>query len=105
MAAILAAAVAAFTLGAVVLWTELDKKVSDVVFAVGKAWMPHAQEVGPYSGKETVTAVVWLASWLVLHLALRKRHINPKPWFALALLLLLAGILGIWPPVWHAWGA
>lgn len=101
MAAILAAAIAIFTLGAVQLATELDEGFQERVFDVGKAWMPHAEHIGPYSGKETVMAVAWLGSWLGLHLAMRHRHLDPRPWFALALILVLAGLCLIWPPAWH----
>lgn len=102
MATVLAAAIAVFTLGAVQTWSEMDEANKEAVFDVGKAWMPHAEHIGPYSGKETITAVVWLVSWGLLHLALRKRHVDPRPWFGVALVLVLLGVLGIWPPVWHA---
>jgi hypothetical protein len=105
MAAILAAAFAVFALGVVVLATELNKGLQDAVFAIGKAWMPHADRIGPYSGKETVTLVLWMGSWLGLHLALRRRSLDPRPWFAVALALVLAGVILVWPPVWHWLGA
>jgi hypothetical protein len=105
MAAILAAAFGIFALGAVVLATELSKPLQDQVFALGKAWMPNAARIGPYSGKETLLAVAWLGSWLLLHLGLRRRHVDPRPWFAVALLLVLLGLVFVWPPVWHMLGA
>ncbi len=103
MAAILAAAIGIFALGAVQLWVESDESgaAKDTVQDIGNAWMPRADEVGPYSGKETVMGLAWLGSWLILHFALRNRHLDPKPYFGLALILVLVGVLGVWPPVWH----
>jgi hypothetical protein len=101
MATVLAAAIAIFTLGAAQTLAELDEANDQRFLAIGKAWMPHAEHIGPYSGKETVMAVAWLVSWAVLHVALRKHHVDPRPWFGAALVLMLLGVLGIWPPVWH----
>lgn len=107
LAAVLAACIAIFTLGATQLWVELDETGANKqrMQDLGNAWMPHAEHIGPYSGKETVMAVAWLVSWAVLYLVLRHRHVDPRPWFGLALLLLLLGFLGVWPPVWHWLGA
>jgi hypothetical protein len=107
MAAVLAACIAIFTLGAVQLWVELDESgaAKERMQDIGNAWMPHAEHIGPYSGKETVMAVSWLASWGILYGVLRHRHVDPRPWFGVALALLLLGLLGVWPPVWHALGA
>ncbi len=104
VAAIMAAAFAIFALGAVVLWSELDATANAKLQKVGN-WMPGASGIGPYSGKETLMVVSWLVAWVLLHVALRHKHLDPRPWFGAALVLLLAGLLGIWPPVWHWLGA
>jgi hypothetical protein len=101
MAAIVAAAFSIFLLGLVQIWTVVSEAGKEWVFGVGKAWMPHAEHIGPYSGKETIMAVGWLVAWLVLHLALRHKHVNPRPWFFVALAFILMGVVLIWPPVWH----
>ncbi|HEV8359959.1 MAG TPA: hypothetical protein VGR28_05810 [Candidatus Thermoplasmatota archaeon] len=105
MAALLAAAVGLFTLAIVVLATELSKPVSDAVFAIGKAWIPNAQGIGPYSGKETLMLLGWLGSWVVLHVALRGREVRTRPVFGLVLGMLALATLLLWPPVWHWLGA
>lgn len=105
VAAILSAAFAIFSLGAIQVWTELDAVMKERVFALGKAWMPGAEGIGPYAGKETVMLLAWVVAWVVLHLLWRRKTMDPRPWFAVALLLVLAGVLGVWPPVWHALGA
>jgi hypothetical protein len=107
MAAVLAACIAIFALGAVQLWVVLDESGDnkELMQDIGNAWIPHAEHIGPYSGKETVMLVAWIASWGILYLALRHKHVDPRPWFGIGLVLLLIGVLGVWPPVWHALGA
>ena len=107
MAAILAAALGIFALGAVQLWVELDESgdSKESMQELGNLWIPRAEEIGPYSGKETVMLAAWLVSWAVLYGLLRHKHVDPRPWFAVALFLVLAGVLGVWPPTWHFFGA
>lgn len=72
------------------------------VHAWGKAWMPGATGIGPYSGKETLALLAWLGSWGLLHLLLRRRNVN----LTAAGVLFLAGIglatTLLWPPVTEA---
>ena len=107
MATVMAACIAIFTLGAVQLYVVLDESGAskDLMQDIGNAWMQGAAPIGPYSGKERVLVVARLASWGLLHVSLRQRHVNPRPWFGIGLVLLLLGVLGVWPPVWHALGA
>lgn len=44
--------------------------------AVGKAWIPNAQGIGPYSGKETFMLIGWFGSWAALHFTLRHRSLK-----------------------------
>lgn len=86
------------------LVTELSALAADVVFNVGKAWIPRAAGIGPYSGKETFLLVGWAASWIGLHLALRRRDVDVKIAFGVAMGMVLVGIALVWPPVWHLFG-
>lgn len=101
VAALLSAAFGLLVLGVIVLWTELSVPMKNFVFDVGKAWIPRASEIGPYSGKETFLLVGWLASWVGLHFALRDRHVNVRIAFGVAMLMVAAALLLIWPPFWH----
>lgn len=105
LAAFLAAAIGLLALALAQLGSELSTPFKDLVFAVGKAWIPGAQGIGPYSGKETVMLVAWLGSWAALHRALRGRQPDVKLGFGVALGLLALATLLLWPPVWHALGA
>jgi hypothetical protein len=69
------------------------------VHSVGKAWVPGAQGIGPYSGKFTFFLVGWLLSWGVGHLLLRKRDLDLGKWAILSFALISLGILLIWPPI------
>ncbi len=100
-AAILGASLGLLILGIIVLLTELNTSAKEFVFSMGKAWIPGAQGIGPYSGKETVLLLGWLASWGVLHLVLRERNVNVRVTFGIAAAMIAAALLLIWPPFWH----
>ena len=57
---------------------------------------------GPLSGKSTVTVIVWLAVWIVLHVAWRDRPVAPRPLTWITLALVVFGLLGTFPPVFEA---
>ena len=50
--------------------------LTNFLLQVGKLWIPNAQGIGPYSGKETFLLLGWIVSWVVLHLMLRKRDVK-----------------------------
>ncbi len=58
--------------------------------------------IGPYSGKEVVWLATWLASWPILHFALRNRDLNLKKWFGVFLAGMLIAVLLMWPPIFEA---
>ena len=81
------------------LLAEYSDAGKNWVAAWGKAWMPGAAGIGPYSGKETLALLAWLGSWFLLHLLLRRRNVN----LTAAGVLFLVGIglatTLLWPPV------
>jgi hypothetical protein len=99
VAALLAAAVGMLTLGVVNVLTAASAPFEAWVHAVGKLWMPGADGIGPYSGKETLAALAWLGSWAVLHAALRARELNLSRWVIVFLLGVGVATTLIWPPV------
>ena len=76
VAAFLSAMVGLLTMGIIHTATVASTNFSNWVLSVGKLWIPNAQGIGPYSGKETFLLVSWLLSWAVLHLLLRKRDVR-----------------------------
>lgn len=101
VAAIISVAMGMITLALVNLGTQASKAFNEWVHGIGKLWMPGAEGIGPYSGKETLSLVVWVGSWIILHFALRQRDLNMGPW--LVAFLVGAGIATtlLWPPVFE----
>lgn len=80
---------------------EKSEVVKNSVHGLGKLWIPGAEGIGPYSGKETIELVVWLASWFVLHFLLRKKNISIRWSGVLFLIILGVATTLLWPPVTH----
>ncbi|MGA2783979.1 MAG: hypothetical protein ABSF09_04710 [Candidatus Bathyarchaeia archaeon] len=75
VAAFLSAMIGLLSLGIANLGDETTV-LTNFLLQTGKLWVPNAQGIGPYSGKETFLLLGWLVSWVVLHLILRKRDIK-----------------------------
>jgi flagellar biosynthesis protein FliQ len=88
-AAFLAAGIGVAILGLVTTIAEASASFADKL-----AW---SDAVGPLSGKTIVAVGTWVVSWIVLHIALRKRDPSPGPVFAATGILLTAGFLGTFP--------
>jgi len=101
-AAVLAAALGLLVLAVSHLVAECSPAGKAWVHAWGKAWMPGAQGIGPYSGKETLALLAWSGSWLVLHLSLRRRAVNLTISGVLLLIGLGVATTLLWPPVTEA---
>lgn len=100
-AALLGAMIGVLTLSIVNLGTEISEAFKTTVHNVGKAWMPGAEGIGPYSGKETLALVAWLGSWLLLHRFLKSGEWNSRVVIAVFLLGIAAATTLLWPPVIH----
>lgn len=99
VAALLAAMMGMLALGVVNILTTAYDGVDAWVHGVGTLWMPGAAGIGPYAGKETLSLVVWMAAWVALHYALRRRELRVSTW----LIVFVAGVgvatILILPPV------
>lgn len=101
VAALLSAMLGMLTLAVVNLFTFAAKGFNAWVHGVGKLWMPGAEGIGPYSGKETLSAALWLGSWVVLHFALRGREVTLARWLIVFLIGVGLATTLIWPPVFE----
>jgi hypothetical protein len=90
MASLLAAGVGAFAMGLFVILNEAG------LFAAPTLYGP----AGGVTGRTTFATLVWLAAWAVLHARWKAREIPPSRVFGLTLVLIGAGILGTFPPLW-----
>jgi polyferredoxin len=101
VAALMAAMLGLLALAVVNVFTAASKPFNAWVHAVGKLWMPGAEGIGPYSGKETISLVVWLGSWVLLHYALRGRDMKLSVWLVVFLVGIGVATTLIWPPVFE----
>lgn len=76
VAACLSAMIGLLTMGIVHTATDASSAFSAWVHSVGRLWIPNAQGIGPYSGKETFLLLAWFLSWAILHMLLRKRDVK-----------------------------
>lgn len=98
-AAILSASLGLLVLAVGHLIAELSDAGKAWVHAWGKAWMPGAEGIGPYSGKETLALLGWLGSWILLHLLLRRRNVRLANVGILFLIGIGMSTILLWPPV------
>ena len=101
VAALMAAMLGMLTLAVVNVFTAASPAFNTWVHNVGKLWMPGAQGIGPYSGKETLALIGWLGSWVILHFTLRKRDLEISRWFIIFLVGVGIATTLIWPPVFE----
>ena len=101
IAALMASMLGLLALAVVNVLTAASKGFSTWVHGVGKLWMPGAEGIGPYSGKETISLVVWLGTWVVLHYALRERELKLSTWLIAFLVGVGVATTLIWPPVFE----
>lgn len=104
-AALLSAMVACLTLAVVNLMTELSSSSKEFVHGVGKFWLPGAEGIGPYSGKETFMLLGWIISWFIFSWLLKKRNFSPYLMISIFVMGMVMATMLIWPPfymkLWH----
>lgn len=89
-AAILSAGMGSFALGIFVVLAEISPWAKGI--------MTLTAPVGPLSGKTTFAVIVWLVSWMVLHLGWRNRDIGRFNEVIVAAFILIGfGFLGTFP--------
>src|SRR5262245_46519092 len=101
VAALMASMLGVLALAVVNVFTAASKDFNAWVHGVGKLWMPGAAGIGPYSGKETISLVVWLGTWVALHYALRERELKLSTWLVVFLVGVGVATTLIWPPVFE----
>jgi hypothetical protein len=95
-AALLAAGVGCAVLGALTVLVEASPRL--------KADLTFSNPVGPLSGKTIVATAAWALTWIWLHLLLRRRRMPLVLATTVAVVLIVIGLLGTFPPVFQAFG-
>ena len=93
-AAIIAAGVGSLALGLFTTLAEASTAVKD--------WLQWSDPVGPLSGKTGMAVLVWLVSWVALHLWLRGKTYETRKALSVALILIALGVLGTFPTFFEA---
>jgi len=91
-----AAALLAGGMGAAVLGIVTTLSEASAGFASAMRW---SAAVGPLSGKVGVTLILYLLSWVILHVAWRNKNVRFNQVATIAFILLAIGLLGTFPPI------
>jgi len=89
LAALMAAAVGTFVLGAITTLAEVSEGLKD--------WLVFREPVGPLSGKTTLATGVWLVAWVVLGLAWRGKELDTRKVLITSVVLIVLGVIGTYP--------
>jgi hypothetical protein len=93
-AAILAGGVGCLALGVLTTLAEASTTIKD--------WLDVNSDVGPLSGKTIGAVVVWLVSWVVLHVIYRDKPFETRRALTIALILVALGVIGTFPTFFQA---
>jgi fluoride ion exporter CrcB/FEX len=99
-AAMLAAGIGILTLGLLTTLAEASQDLKD--WLMKWEW---GQGVGPLAGKTTVSVIVWLVAWAILHFVWRRANPNLRTVFTIAVILGLLGALGTFPTFFQAFAS
>jgi hypothetical protein len=94
LAAFTAAGIGAFAMGLISLLDAAG------VLPVPTLYAP----AGGVSGRTTLALLIWLIAWAVLHSRWKSRELDAGRAHAVAVVLILSGILFAFPPVWALFG-
>jgi len=100
-AAMIAAMIALLSLGISNLASSLSNDFKQIVHEFGKAWIPGAEAIGPYSGKETIMLFGWGISWLILYFMLRNRQVHLSKFTIIFIIGTALATLFVWSPFVH----
>jgi hypothetical protein len=94
MAAYLAAGIGAFAMGVFVILNEAGIYAAPVLYG----------PAGGVSGRTTLSIVVWLVAWFLLHRRWSGRRVESGGVFTATLVLIALGLVACFPPVWGVFG-
>jgi len=94
-AALLAGGIGSAAMGLITLIYEINDKSA---FAKAMAWN---KGVGGLSGKSSLAIIIFFVSWAILHYLWKDKETDFARISSIAIALLIVGLLGTFPPVWH----
>jgi len=100
-AAMIAAMIGVLSLGISHTISVFSKDAKLFIHEVGKLWIPGAEGIGPYSGKESFMLIGWGLSWLILYFALRNRDVKLTYYTVIFMIGVGIATLLVWTPFVH----
>lgn len=94
-AALLAGGIGSAAMGLITLVYEINDKSA---FAKSMTW---SKAVGGLSGKSSWAIIVFFVAWAILHYVWKDKETDFARISSIAIALLVVGLLGTFPPVWH----
>lgn len=94
-AALLAGGIGSAALGLITLIFEINDKSA---FAKSLGWY---KPVGGLSGKSGLAIIIFFVAWATLHFLWKDKDTDFARISSIAIALLVVGLLGTFPPVWH----
>jgi uncharacterized membrane protein YdcZ (DUF606 family) len=94
-AALLAGGIGSAAMGLITLVYEINDKSA---FAKAMAWN---KGVGGLSGKSSLSIIIFFVAWAILHYLWKDKETDFARISSIAIALLIVGLLGTFPPVWH----
>jgi hypothetical protein len=104
-AAMIAAGVGSFVLGIGVILNEYSATIKSVTGLDFGAFLAFDKNfglgsgVGPLSGKVILATIAFLATWIILHFAWRRREVSLRRAFTATLVLVGLGFALTFPPI------
>lgn len=90
LAAVLAAAIGAFSLGLIVIFNTMG------LISIPALYEP----AGGVSGRTTLSVVIWVISWVILHNRWKAQHVSYRRILLLSLILIGVSLVLTFPPLW-----
>ncbi len=97
-AALLAGGIGSAAMGLITLIFELNDKSA---FAKSLSWY---KPVGGLSGKSGLSIIIFFVAWAILHYLWKDKDTDFARISSIAIALLIVGLLGTFPPIWHLFG-
>jgi hypothetical protein len=94
-AALLAAGIGSAVFGLITLIYEVNDKSA---FAKSLSWY---KPTGGLSGKSSLGVIAFFLAWAILHYIWKDKETDFARISSIAIALLVVGLVGTFPPVWH----
>lgn len=98
-AGLLAGGIGAAVMGIVTVMNEIAPKSA---FSTSLVWYKPA---GGLSGKAGLSIIAYFVAWAILYFLFKEKETKFEQMALIALILLVIGLIGTFPPVWHMLGA